>query len=520
MRRAVLIAVVIVAAAIAGLSWSISSPPGSSPDEDYHIASIYCPPPVRTSGCTVETGPDGQEVIVLKRRVFATSICYAFNAKASGACIWQIPADAISQDGRYDRGGYPGGYYRVVHLFAGDDPYASTYLMRGVNVALAVLLGTLLVLVSARPTRRILAYAVTATFVPMGMFILPSVNPTSWALTGITTLAFATHTYWLAPTRSRLIASAALAVAGLAMAASARTDAMVYSALTLVLVTTLHHRQAVTHPRRVVLPALSLVADLLLLWGQTTSAAGSALSFEGMGGEADGQSGLQILVRNIVNLPDLLLGNTGFGMGSLGWMDTHLPSMVSVGMITVYAFMAMAGLGRLSWTKGVVGLVSTGIFVAIPLYMLQTSGLLVGEAIQPRYLLPLLPVVALVLLTGARPDEAVRLRPGVAWVTWAIASMANGVALLVNIRRYSTGVDGPVLPGKAVEWWMPSLPGPLATWIGGTIAFAVAAWMVVRLSSGSDVAPPGARAAQDPLPIAPADGPADLAAKPEDATVR
>lgn len=496
---------VILAAVIAGLSWSISSPPGSSPDEDYHLASIWCPPPVSSSGCVVTTAPDGKDLIQIQMRVVATSICYAFQPNQSGACIWNIPADAIGNDGRFDRGEYPGGYYHVMHLFVGSDPYSSVYLMRAVNVMLAVLLGALLVLASARPTRRIFAYTVTSTYVPLGMFLVPSVNPSGWALIGVTTLAFAVHSYWLAETRVRLLMNGALAVVGAAMAASARTDAMIYSGLALALLTAMHYRQALRHKLRLVLPMAALVVDALL-YLQPSDGAGvlAGAGFQGFGGLAAGYSGLQILLHNLMNLPDLLFGNTGYVMGSLGWLDTPVPSSAAIGMIMVYAFMLMAGLGRLSRWKIVMSAAALGAFVAIPLVILQISGFLVGEAVQPRYLLPLIPVVALVILTGARPDEAVRLRPGVAWATWAIASMANSAALVVNIRRYTTGLDGPMLPGKLVEWWMPGLPGPLVTWIGGSIAFAVAAGMVVRLSYGSDVA--SAVAAQDPLPVAAPEG--------------
>jgi hypothetical protein len=124
----------------------------------------------------------------------------------------------------------------------------------------------------------------------------------------------------------------------------------------------------------------------------------------------------------------------------------------------------------------------------IPLYLLQVSGLQVGSGVQPRYILPLLPVVSLVLLTGRRPDQAVRLSRVGAWLTWVLLSVANSVALMVNIRRYTTGFDGPMLPGREVEWWSTNLIGPLPTWFLGSLGFAVAAWMIVRLSSGRDSA--------------------------------
>jgi len=108
-----------------------------------------------------------------------------------------------------------------------------------------------------------------------------------------------------------------------------------------------------------------------------------------------------------------------------------------------------------------------------------------------------------VLLTGYRPSQAVRLSLPAAWIAWALVSLANSVALLVNIRRYTTGLDGPIWPGRAVEWWSTGVVGPLATWILGTLGFAVAAWMVVRLSTGSDT-PVAIAATGDQKAIAPA----------------
>ena len=63
MRRAIPILIVVIAAAVAGLAWAISSPIGSSPDEDYHLASIWCPPPVESSGCRVQMDAQGTTTV-------------------------------------------------------------------------------------------------------------------------------------------------------------------------------------------------------------------------------------------------------------------------------------------------------------------------------------------------------------------------------------------------------------------------------------------------------------------------
>jgi hypothetical protein len=487
--------IVMIAAAVAGMAWAISSPIGSSPDEDYHLASIWCPPPAEASGCHLT--PGRFPLITQLKRVVGAPACYASNSSQSGACIWAIPADALIENARFDQGGYPGGFYHVLHIFASNDPYSAIYLIRGFNVAIAVVLGALVVLGANRPTRRILAYAVASTYVPMGMFIIPAANPSSWAVMGLTATAFALHSYWIAETRGRVIFNGALAAVGIALAASSRADAALYTVLAAVGVTCLHYRSVRRHPVRLILPAGVLVAGFIAY--RTSAQATSALSGTGLG-SVGAIGGWRLLFSNIINSPYLVLGNEG--LNSLGWLDTPMPPMVFVPMLVVCGFLVMAGIGRLTWMKALVTFGGMFAVVGIPLYILQISHLTIGAGLQPRYLLPLLPVVSLVLLTGYRPSQAVRLSRPAAWVAWVLVSVANSVALMVNIRRYTTGLDGPMWPGQAVEWWSTDRMGPLPTWILGSLGFAVAAWMIVRLSSGHDT--PTAVAMSDEKAIEPA----------------
>jgi hypothetical protein len=469
-----------IAAAVAGMAWAISSPMGSSPDEDYHLASIWCPPPAEGAGCHVQTYGTARFLTTSSRLVEAP-LCYAYHADESGACIWSVPADQTVNSIRFDSGGYPGGFYHVMHIFASDDPYSAVYRMRAFNVGIAVALGALLVLGASRPTRRILAYAVASTYVPMGMFIVPAANPSSWAVMGLTTTAFALHSYWLAETRGRMVFNGVLLAAGVALAATSRTDAALYTILAATAVTLLHYRSVRRHPLRLILPGVIPVVGLItyLMSSQATV----ALTGNGLGNGV-GMSGWGLLLHNLVNSPNLLLGNQG--LNSLGWLDTPMPTTVSVSMVVFCGFLVAAGIRRLTWMKSLVTFGSMVTVVAIAMYVLQLSHSIVGEQVQPRYLLPLLPVVSLLLLTGDRPDQAVRLSRRTAWLAWGLVSLANSIALMVNIQRYTTGLDGPLFPGRTVEWWSTNRVGPLPTWILGSLGFAVAAWMIVRLSSGTD----------------------------------
>jgi hypothetical protein len=65
--------------------------------------------------------------------------------------------------------------------------------------------------------------------------------------------------------------------------------------------------------------------------------------------------------------------------------------------------------------------------------------------------------------------------------------VAHGAALHHTIRRYVTGVDvgGPDL-GESVEWWWSRGPGPMATWLLGTLAFVAVAACVYGLVVARD----------------------------------
>jgi hypothetical protein len=349
---------------------------------------------------------------------------------------------------------------------------------------------------------------VAGTFVPLGMFIVPSVNPSSWSLIGVTTAAFALHSYWLAERRGLVIVNAVLAAVGVFLAAGSRADAALYSILAAVAVTCLHYRSVRRHPVRLVLPGAIVVGGGIAF--RMASQAGSALA--GGLGAPEPTGGWHLLLSNIINLPILIFGSGGIpGLGSLGQLDTPMPPIVWVSTLMVLAFLVMAGLQRLSWMKVLVTTAGILVVAAIPLYILQTSHLIVGEGVQPRYVLPLLPVVALVLLTGSRPDHAVRLTVASSWVAWALLSVANSVALLFNIQRYTTGVLGPLFPGHTVAWWSTSRMPPLPTWILGSLGFAIAARMIVRLSMGSDAPiPPAVVAGQGQEALEPSPPSADV----------
>jgi hypothetical protein len=155
---------------------------------------------------------------------------------------------------------------------------------------------------------------------------------------------------------------------------------------------------------------------------------------------------------------------------------------------------AFAGIARLDRRKAIAGAGVLVVLVVLPVWVLTRGGDIVGDNLQPRYLLPLIVLFAFVLLwtpTGTRL-EFTRVQTGI--VLGALA-LANFVALQVNIRRYVTGSDqqGFNLDAGA-EWWWTGFPaGPTAVWLIGAAAFAgtlVLLWPQLRRSDDPVVSRP------------------------------
>jgi hypothetical protein len=138
--------------------------------------------------------------------------------------------------------------------------------------------------------------------------------------------------------------------------------------------------------------------------------------------------------------------------------------------------------------KTIVVAAVVGILLAIPLYVLQSGGDVVGDQVQPRYLLPLVVLLAglLLLTTPSRPIVLTLAQR----VTIIVAlSGSQFIALHLNLRRYVTGIDqsGPNLDA-GVEWWWQGPIGPNAVWLLGSLAYTLlVAILVTRIAQPTAV---------------------------------
>lgn len=446
-------------ALLALVAWAFASPVGASPDDDYHMTSIWCGQGLRDGLC--EAGEHGDE-----RRVPAVLLeapsCYAFNEEQSASCGLSPEDRLVNTDRGNFNGDYPPLYYGVMSVLASGDVGTSILAIRVTNAVIFVGLLTALFCLLPSALRTAAVWPVTVASVPLGMFLTSSINPSAWAILSGAGLWLALTGSFHSPQSWRRWALSGLAVLLAVIGGGARSDAAVYAGLAVIVALVLTFERSRRWFETAAVGALIIGISLVFFF---TAGQSSAVS------PADAGGGLAAVIANLIHLPSLWVG--ALGTWGLGWLDTAMPPVVWVGSVVAFSAFAFTGLRRMDLRKAVASGLVVSALVAVPLYVLVKDGLSVGADVQPRYIYPLL-----IMLAGVTTwvGSAVR-KPFSAtqwWVITVLLLVANSVALHTNLRRYVTGMDvqGADLDA-AVEWWWPLPFGPMWVWGVGSLAFTI-----------------------------------------------
>lgn len=468
-------------------AWAYASPMGSSPDDDFHLTSIWCGQSGTSEICAAGETPSTRTVpeILLK------SPCYAYKAEVSASCQENIGFSStpteLTDRGNF-AGGYPPAFYAVMSIFAGPDFQLSILLMRFVNILLFTALATVTFIALPQSRRGALAWSLLVTSVPLGMFLISSNNPSSWAIIGVG-LSWLAFLGFLETESKRKILLGALTVLTVAMAAGARADAAIYSLLGLAVVAFIKMKK-LKFSVPLVTVSLAAIAICVLFYFTSNQVVSAINGFGnpvtatgGFGGEietisTEKPSLFALLAFNILNAPMLWEGV--FGSWGLGWLDTDMPSLVSLASLAAFIAVAFTGFGNLSKRKAI-AVAGLGLAIWIlPVYVLTKGGSHIGMEVQPRYVLPLIMLLAGILLMRVRETDFA-LKRGQAYLIATALSMANFVALHFNMRRYVTGIDSMGWNLNAdIEWWWTGFVSPMAVLIVGSLAFAAVAFTIAR----------------------------------------
>lgn len=458
---------------ISFFAWGLSSPAGSSPDDDFHLVSIWCGQGNRPGIC--ELGENGKDATI--PRSIMASPCFAYSPDTSGACqgpngVQQSNLLLTTDRGNFT-GMYPRGFYWVMSQFVSQDVNASVIAMRLFNSALFTLMSLLLFWFSPLRKKFKISFTLLIALVPLGLFIVPSTNPSSWGITSAciflpSLIAYFYQNGW------KKWGLGFLSFAALIVGISSRADAAIYALIALLIVLILNFKFATFRKVDWIYTFAIIFVSLIAYF----SAGQSSFASNGMNDAGANTSGIslsdaKLLITNLTQLP--LLWTGALGQWGLGWLDTKLPGAVWVSSFFVYSAVIFWAVGGKLGKRNLFALIFAAFcLVAVPSYLLVRSNAQVGSYIQPRYILPLLIITAVVAIV---PDNTFSLQLSTIqqFTIVSCLSIANSFALHTNIRRYTVGEGKYIINlNSNYEWWWQQAPSPMVTWLLGSIFFAVA----------------------------------------------
>lgn len=454
----------------------MSSPSGSSPDDQYHLTSIWCATGEKPGTCEVVAGEPKLRAVTPD--LAEAGECFKFQSSVSADCVERVDGSGTLVEtikGNF-AGTYPPVYYTAVGIFAGPAFSDLTVIfLRVLNAVVFIAIAVALHLLLPQRLRATSMWMWIIALVPLGMFLIASNNPSAWAVISGGSVWLATLGYFATSGWRKW---SLLALAGIAtiMGAGARADAAAYAGIGVLVAGILSAERS----KRFLVAAAPFIVAVLIAALFFAFTGQSGVLTAGLTGHSDALSLpiTELVIQNLLNVPSLWAGV--FGTWQLGWLDTTMPAVVWVSAIGVFAAMAFAGLRSMSWRKAAALGVVAAALVLVPVWVLVQSRVVVGSEVQPRYILPLMVMlggVALLQLAGRRID----ITTTQTWLVGGALTVANAVALHTNIRRYISGLDvSDWNLNHHVEWWWDIPLSPMVIWAIGSLAFAGAMITLLR----------------------------------------
>lgn len=470
---------------IALTSWALASPMGASPDDDFHLISTWCADAGKTWAC--EPGSDSTERVVPEALV-KSSVCFAHHPEESAGCQEETfdlnpePTE-VTHRGSF-AWQYPPVYYATMNMFVSPNIELSVVLMRIFNVAVFVAMTSTLFALLPLSRRAALVWGWLASTVPLGLFLIASNNPSSWAIVGVGTAWVALLGY-LESKGGRKVGLGLIFALSVIMAAGSRGDAAVYVGYAIALVLVLRFRNERRFWLDAILPlVMGVVAGLFVLMSRQSQFGVKGLPSSLISDPTVVTSAPQSsdtfghIATLLFSVPSLWAGV--FGYWGLGWLDTDMPAIVTFGAIAVAVGVVFTGLRVMTWRKAIALGATGALLVFIPTWVLYQGGQQVGQEVQPRYLLPLI-----VMFVGLAMVSANGRSPRLTWtqriLVAATLSVAQLAALYFNMRRYIHG-DTPGAGWNLDQntlWWWDIAVSPMTVLVLGSVAFGAMMWILL-----------------------------------------
>jgi len=398
-------------------------------------------------------------------------------------------------------------FYDTMRTMAGTNIELSVQVMRIFNVLVASLFFFWALKSANWAISRALSLSWGLAMVPLGVFFVASVNPSSWTIIGV-------GTYWAflaslisksSKTRVTKISLALGVIASALLALVARTDSGTYLAVTTFAIIIWRWSFVTGHLSRIAKLFLGvgvLIVVSFTAWIQIRRYQVFPFSFPGA--NASGDQPVPA-IKTLLEVPSFIYGlfggqsartairdslgaqslegyrPVGFIQG-LGWTDTQVPSLVSLIIGAAGLAMMLIGWRTYEKTRGLAFLLLVVAFLAQILFMRAYYDFTGAAFIQPRYFFPMAIVIIGVALSTTSPKAF--LNKFQALGVTALLALAGSIAWLAVSTRYAIGPEATYTNfGQPIEWWWPVGPGRLASFLIVTLVTTL--WVVVSVNLAS-----------------------------------
>ena len=453
-------------------SWAFASPPGGSPDEPTHLLTIYCLAESAKNTC-IEPGPEKFNLQPVKD----VSSCYLFQRDRGAGCevsniFKKLEKGAVTTFSLYSENWY----YKSMAKFANEYYVLSLIIMRIVNglIFLAVLFFSLYLL--PHQLRQAFSISTLVVSVPLGIYLFSSINTSAWIAIGAIGSWVALYSMFMGfqdknSKINRTVLQIFLYLLSSFLLISSRSDGIYFFSIILFSMILFFILPYIKNFLNTYLS--KPIINLIIFLFSFTLVLFSFFYFRDLANITyidDNFDFSDRLFENIYRLPHLLLGP--LGTWGLGWLDIWLSPITYVLMILIFFGLLFSSLKFLDLRHAVPLMIFMTSAIVLPLIILQTSGYLVGEWVQPRYILPLYyPILGLALFSyvGKQKFPSAQL-----FTIIFFTSIAHSFALFSNLERYSRGQNTLSYDlTVGLEWWWDQVPSPNLIWIIGSVSFII-----------------------------------------------
>jgi hypothetical protein len=470
------------------VAWGLSSPPGSTPDDDFHTVSILCANGDNEFCQILEKDSNGKPTAAIVPLRAANNCFFTSFPSEDGSCIAQ-QIGLKTETTRIGSDHVSGLYYTVMNRFLGSDYETSIRDMRIFNAFLFSALLFLALLTGVSRVRRGVVLLVLTALIPFASFFVPSINPSSWAITGVvfSWVFLYSLIHLLKPQISwwRIAGVSFGLLLSLVVALGGRKDPQIYLIVVLIATVILEWPRLKTKFKWL-LVALTGVAGVIGYLIQADRLEG----FITVISESLFNPG--VLIESLVELPSVIAGTIGsstpifrsinFFYYGVGWHEVQMPtSVILITLATlgglVFTFLPGARKRQLA----AVGFVVVSM-VATQMYVVAVAIGQYDPITSPRYMAPLFLTAVVIFFSTAKVGRKFPSRGQAVWLFLAMP-LASAIALLTTIRRYTNGQGetwfklffGP-------NWWWEDFPlNPTAVWFLGLGGSLLAAYSAIGL---------------------------------------